>query len=352
MKKLILVSLAIIASQTSFAQEKKQFEIKNFDGMVTILGSSSNLSIQGYDGKSVIIEADQLGEHKIPEKAQGLKMVTAGGIDNTGLAATVKETTASLVTKMDKDGKPVTEDVKVLEITLSNTKNLFKNYIIKIPRKVNVVFKEDNKNWMNNTEGVISFSGLSSELDVSCYSCAIDVNDFRGNLIANNSFGKGIKVEFSELSQERVSSIRSDQGDIEVTLPSTTKANLKLNAGEGNVFTDFDLEKAAIKDSWAVRTGFRTAGTVTINSSASDDGWGASRDDLIVEGKPALAQRTPQTRISSGMKTNETPQSKFRYNTALIDRLNVERYDYTINGGGIYLSINSSFGGNIYLRKK
>lgn len=351
MKKLILVSLVVIVSHTSFSQEKKQFEVKNFDGMVTISGSSSNLSIQGYDGKSVIIEAEQIGENKIPEKAQGLKMVTAGGLDNTGMSATVRESTASLVTKTDKDGKPVTEDVKVLEITLSNPKTLFKNYVIKIPRKVNVVFKEDNSNWMNISEGVISFSGLSSELDVSCYSCAIEVSDFRGNLIANNSFGKGVKVEFAELSQERVSSIRSNQGDIEVILPSTTKANLKLNAGEGNVFTDFDLEKAVLKDSWTVRSGFRTEGAVTVNGGASD-GWGASRDGLIVEGKPAIAQRTLQTRAGSGTKIDDISQSKFRYNTALVDKLAVERYDYTINGGGIYLSINSSFGGNIYLRKK
>jgi hypothetical protein len=351
MKKLILVSLAVIASHASFAQEKKQFEVKNFDGMVSILASADNLTIQGYDGKSVIIEAEQTGELKTPEKAQGLKMVTPGGLDNTGMSATVKETTASLVTRLDKDGKPVSEDVKVLEITLTNTKNLFKNYVIKVPRKVNVVFKEDNSNWMNSQEGVISFSGLSSELDVSCQSCSIDVSDFRGNLIANNSFGKGIKVEFAELSQERISSIRAHQGDIEVILPATTKANLKLNAGQGNVYTDFDLEKAVVKDSWTVRTDFRGEGAATINSNRSD-GWGASRDDLIVEGKPVMPQKALPARSVSGTKVGDMSQSKNRYNTAILDRLSTERFDYTINGGGVYLSINSSFGGNVYLRKK
>lgn len=314
--------------------------------MISILGSSDNLKVEGYDGKNVIIEAEVVGEYKTPEKAQGLKMVTPGGVDNTGMSATVKETTNSLITGLNKEGKPLAENVRLLEITLTNTKQLFKNYVIKVPRKVNVVFKEDNRNWINNVDGVVSFSGLASELDVNCNSCFIDVSDFRGNLIANSSFGKGIKVEFTELLQERVSSIRSNQGDIEVILPSNTKANLKLNAGEGNIFTDFDLEKAVVKDSWS-GTGFGQGKTVTVIGRPSY--LTTSGEVTVLDG---TAQIFNDFQSKAGSKGEGASKALNRYNFSLTSKLNTDRYDYTINGGGVYMSVNSAFGGNIYLKKK
>lgn len=346
MKKLILLSIATLWIQFSEAQEKKQFEVKNFDGMISILAPARDISIIGHDGKNVIIEAEQIGDLKIPEKAKGLKMVTPGGLDNTGMAATVKESSMSLVTKLDSEGKPVSEEVNVLEIILSNTAKLFKSYVVKVPKNVNVKFKEDNFNWVTNSDGILTFKGLSAELEVNCNACNIDVKEFSGNLIANTSFGSNIKVDFSELSQERVTSISANQGDIEVLLPSNSKANLRINSGEGNIYTDFDLEKANTEKS-----------IFTTNGVARVDGWGSASNEVDVQNKLAQNQKELQTRATSSAKTvtgfrSSQAQSKYRFSTTLADRLNIERYDYTINGGGIYMNINSSFGGNIYLKKK
>lgn len=333
MKKLILLGATLISVHFASAQEKKQFEIKNFEGVVSITAASQNLKVQGYDGRDVIIEATQIGEVKIPEKAKGLKMLTPGGLDNTGLSATVSEGTVSMVARLGDDKKPVTEEVKVLEIMISNNKTLFENYVVKVPRKVNVVFKEDASNWMNQADGMLSFSGLSSELDVTCNTCRISVDDFKGNLIASTSFGKGINVEFAELSQDRVSSIRADQGDIEVILPASSKANLKLSAGQGNIYTDFDLEKS--------------------KKQTHADGWGTSINDntaTVVTGFNAFPARTATTTAKGNA---EMATSKNRYRAATLEqRINTKQFDYTLNGGGVYLSISSSFGGNIYLKKK
>src|SRR5690606_4372386 len=103
MKKLILLSCVLAAAHFSVAQEKKQFEVKNFKGLVNITGSANNLVIAGYNGTSVIIEAET-GEGKVPEKAAGLKMVTSGGLDNTGLNVTVEETTNKVVVSIDEKG--------------------------------------------------------------------------------------------------------------------------------------------------------------------------------------------------------------------------------------------------------
>jgi hypothetical protein len=331
MKKLILLSLTVIASQASFAQEKKQFEVKNFEGMVSIVGPSSGLTIEGHNGKNVVIVAN-VGEDKVPERASGLKLVTVNGTDNTGLAATVDEKTYKMVVKIDAQGEEIKEDVRVLSISLPNSTNLFTNYTIKIPHNVNVIFKENLEARMNSEPFVIN--SLVGDLELNCWRCDVKISKFSGNLIAN---AKTVFVQFTQLSQDKISSISSN-GDVEIVLPSEAKANLVLNSYRGNVYTDFDLTSIS---------GDEKANEFSKGFNYSNDGWGTNLEEkskaISIKGRGITEASTifPLANVASGPSFENIRTGK---------RL-VQRPTFSINGGGVTLTA-TSMGGNLYLRKK
>lgn len=335
MKKLILVSWALMAAHFSGAQEKKQYDVKNFKGLVNITGPSSGLVIEGHSGTSVIIEAES-GEGKVPEKAAGLRMVTSGGLDNTGLSATVEEETAKVVTSINEKGEETEEEIRVLNINIPNTNKLFKNYVIKVPHGLTTRFRESNGGFWSR-KGSLEVRSFEGELDVNCSGCNLDISGFSGNIVASNSYGGATRIEFSKLAQDKVTSINAD-GDLEVILPGDTKANLKMSSDRGNVYTDFDLKKAEDKT-----TDRNSLASITVVGSPS---------------APAAVRSTGQGRyfVESGAITVNTPDRQLsdRLRLASVSAIRgrrLDHYDYTINDGGVYVSI-SSYSGNVYLKKK
>lgn len=331
MKKLILVSWAVMAAHFSFAQEKKQYEVKNFKGLVNITGPSSGLIIEGYAGNSIIIEAEG-GEGKVPEKATGLRMVTAGGLDNTGISATVDEETAKIVTSINEKGEEKEEEVRILNINIPNANRLFKNYVVKVPHGLTTRFRENtDSDW--GKKGALEIRSFEGELDVNCSGCNLNVTGFSGNIIASNSYGGSTKIEFVKLAQDKITSINAD-GELEVVMPASTKANLKMSSVRGNVYTDFDLKKPAEK---------------TVKEPL---------EPVTVVGAPAAVRSTVEGYyyVDSGAITINTAGRGSNKVSALASvsaakRRRLDRYDYTINDGGVYVSI-TSYNGNIYLKKK
>lgn len=329
MKKLILVFWALAATHVSLAQEKKQFEVKNFKGLVNITGPANNLVITGYNGNAVIIEAEA-GEGKVPEKAAGLKMVTSGGLDNTGLNVTVEETTNRVVVSIDEKGKEVEEEIQVLNINIANANKLFKNYVVKVPHGLITRFRESSPDIWGN-KGSLKIQSFEGELDVTCAECNLEVSEFSGNIVASNSSYQGAtRIEFSKLAQDKISSIHAS-GEVEVILPASTAANLNLSSQRGNIYTDFDLRKVE-----------KAAGIM----------------EVTVVGRPAAVRSADDGRsfiVESGSVTlNTASRPSERLAVASVSaakRRNSKQYDYTLNGGGVYMSITSS-GGDIYLKKK
>ncbi len=331
MKKLILVSWAVMAAHFSGAQEKKQYEVKNFKGLVNITGPSSGLIIEGYAGNSIVIEAEG-GEGKVPEKATGLRMVTAGGLDNTGISATVDEETAKIVTSINEKGEEKEEEVRILNINIPNANRLFKNYVVKVPHGLTTRFRENtDSDW--GKKGALEIRSFEGELDVNCSGCNLNVTGFSGNIIASNSYGGSTRIEFTQLAQDKITSINAD-GELEVIMPASTKANLKMSSVRGNVYTDFDLKKA-------------------VEKTGKD-----ALEPVTVVGAPAAVRSTVEGYyyVDNGAITINTAGRASNKVSALASvsaakRRRLDRYDYTINDGGVYMSI-TSHNGNIYLKKK
>ncbi|MCC6537324.1 MAG: DUF4097 family beta strand repeat protein [Bryobacterales bacterium] len=139
--------------------------------------------------------------------------------------------------------------------------------------------------------GNIVVEGINGEIDVNNLNGNITIRDVGGAVVAHTLNGKLIAV-LNSVTAGRPMSFSTLNGDVDVTLPASVKANLKMKSDNGDVYTDFE---------------------VTLTPSS-----------------------TPQ----SG-----TRDSKGRY------RLRSDRTTYaTINGGGPDFSF-TTLNGNLYIRK-
>jgi DUF4097 and DUF4098 domain-containing protein YvlB len=69
----------------------------------------------------------------------------------------------------------------------------------------------------------------------------ISATKMRGSVIANTTNGD-VVVELLEADADTPMSFTSFNGDVEVTLPASIKATLHMQTGQGDIYTDFDVQ--------------------------------------------------------------------------------------------------------------
>jgi hypothetical protein len=150
--------------------------------------------------------------------------------------------------------------------------------------------------------GEISVEGVNGSVDVNNVNGAIRISDVGGPVIAHATNGR-VTATLRQMASDKPMSFTSFNGNVDVTVPASAKATLKLRSDRGDVYTDFDVQTTAPPPS---------------SSSRDND------------------QRRSGARDAQGTA---------RY------RLDVDRAIYgTINGGGADFELRT-FNGNIYLRK-
>lgn len=82
--------------------------------------------------------------------------------------------------------------------------------------------------------------GFSSDIEAKTNHGDIRIEKVTGPLILENSHGNTYVI-FSEVSQKSPISIVNSIGDIDITLPSDTNADIELSVRGGDLYTDHDL---------------------------------------------------------------------------------------------------------------
>lgn len=155
------------------------------------------------------------------DKRKGLTAIYPGGKDNSnGFGFAIKKEGSTLI-------------VKDLKSTIQGQK-----VDIKLPKNIDVVVDADEL-------GDVYVEGFSSEIEVETTAGKIDVKKVTGPVTLHSSIGN-INVDFSNVNQSSPITISSSASEIDVTLPSNTKASLDMKTN-GTVYTNFDL-KAPEKD--------------------------------------------------------------------------------------------------------
>jgi DUF4097 and DUF4098 domain-containing protein YvlB len=100
---------------------------------------------------------------------------------------------------------------------------------------------------MNHFGSNVSISGIEGNIRVKSKSSAVRLKDINGSVEAS-SVGGDINVEFAQLSQANPSTFKVVGSTIDVILPASTKADIRMKSVSGEIYTDFDLDTGDTKD--------------------------------------------------------------------------------------------------------
>lgn len=218
MKTSIIALFILFTSGILSAQEYKIAVQNTKEGRVILKDFSGSLPIEGYSGNEIIITSTA-GSVTPPEKAKGLKPIFPAGTDNSGIGLDVQKT----------------DDLITITCLLPFTQN--GEYKIRIPENLSVELSSGCER--NNN---IEIKGMKNEIDIeNCHD--VKLNDVTGPLVLSTIAGN-IDVTYINMNTTKASSINSISGDIDITLPVKTAANLELSVISGAIYSDFDFSES------------------------------------------------------------------------------------------------------------
>lgn len=327
MIKFCSIILFLVICTSVCAQEYSLDLPEGKDMTVKIDNVVAVLQIEGRSGNKMTVEA--AGLKPPPEKAEGLRALKRTGLDNTGLALNILEYDDMIVISGGSSEQEL-------------------SYQIDLPSDVNLVVTNswcyDRKDFSNNKD--LTVRNISGEIEIYSMGGKVDLVDVTGPVVAKADNGE-LNIVFSELRQESPISLISSNGDIDVTVPASSKATFKLAAGVGEIYTDLDLEKLEEEPK-----------ELSTFDKSDLKIYSYEKDKLItvpeVYVRPRISSSDILFRMISDKKLNGTTVLKASdlYSTALLYGGLLGSYDYkgTLNGGGVEISIRAQ-NGNLYLRK-
>ena len=180
---------------------------------------SGGITVKGYAGKDVIVEAVTHAEDGEDEedsdsatKRKGLKR-----IPNSSTGLTIEE-----------------DDNTVFVSNSGRWGSRRIDLNIQVP--VNCSMKLSTVN-----EGDIDVSGVKGELDINNTNGSVTLKDIAGSVVAHALNGN-ILVTMPSVNADKPMSFSSLNGEIDVTFPSTLKANLQIDDDQGEIYSDFDMQ--------------------------------------------------------------------------------------------------------------
>ena len=208
-------------------------------------------------------------------------------------------------------GLTVTEDDNIVSVSAPAPFGNV-NVVVLVPASTSVMLRTING-------GEVSVEGLTGSIDVNNVNGSIRLTDVGGAVIAHATNGQ-VTATLRQIVAGSPMSFTSFNGNVDVTLPASAKANLKMRSDRGDVYTDFDVQ--------------------TVPAPR-----GQAKDATPTPQTPATPQARRGGDRSRDRDANANPNPNPRY------RIDFDRSIYgTVNGGGPDFELRT-FNGNIYLRK-
>jgi hypothetical protein len=111
------------------------------------------------------------------------------------------------------------------------------SFDIEVPARTNLKLKTVNG-------GDILVENVEGDLDVSNVNGAITLNSVAGSVMAGTTNGS-VRATLTRVTDQKEMAFTSLNGAVDVTLPSTTKANLRMRSDNGDIYSDFDVALAS-----------------------------------------------------------------------------------------------------------
>lgn len=179
-----------------------------------------DITVRGHSGAEVIVESAPSSRpqrsrprRRAPEEVEGLKRIDLGN------AAALN----------------IEEHENVVTIT-SRAPARDANVLVSVPQNTGLRLKTMN--------GEIVVEKVRGEIEVTSHNGEVRMSALEGSVVAHSLNGD-VVVSMDRLEPKPMS-FSTMNGNIDVTLPPDTKANLKLRNDHGEVYTDFEMKLESV----------------------------------------------------------------------------------------------------------
>ncbi len=216
-----IIGLLLIAGAIAFAQQATAdratvpFSDPSKPGLVEAYTHNGALTVKGYSGKEVIVEAkvreSRIEEkEEVPAKARGMQRISAS---RTGLV--------------------IEEENNEMEVHVTAYDNTV-DLIIQVPFKTSLKLA-------SHENGDIVVENVTGEIEATSHEGGVTLKKISGSAVVH-AFDGSIMVDFDQMDPGKPMSFASYDGDIDVTFPAAFKANVKMRTQEGEIYSDFEVD--------------------------------------------------------------------------------------------------------------
>ncbi len=208
-------------------------------GTVEVDISEGSITVRGYEGKDVIIDA-RWRERVLTKEEKEEAAALAGEeveLDEEELArkkAQAEKAKGMKAIEVESMGLTIEEGENVIRVNAQEGKRAV-DLLIQVP------FSTSLRLSCRDDERGVTVDRVDGEIEVNTSDGPIILNNVSGPVVADSSDGE-IKAVFGKVTPGKPMSFSAMDGDIDITLPFDVKASLKMKTEEGKIFSDFDVQ--------------------------------------------------------------------------------------------------------------
>lgn len=131
-------------------------------------------------------------------------------------------------------GFEITEERNEIKIESTSMRGGAASLEIRVPLRTNLELGSVNG-------GTITVENVEGELEIENVNGAVVLTNVAGSVVANSQNG-GVTATLSRVMADKPMAFSSFNGKVDVTLPPSLKANLRMRSDNGDIFTDFDVQ--------------------------------------------------------------------------------------------------------------
>lgn len=232
MKRMMMIMMAMVVTGATYAQE---YKVAKSTGTLEIR-EVNNVTIEGSAGNEIVFTT-RGRNHDDDERAKGLRTLSASGLeDNTGLGL-------SVVTNGDK--------IEVQQLKKMDGPDV----TIKIPKGVKVYYSHTSPHGDD-----IDIKNFDGEVEVTTVHNGVNLTNTTGPLNIKTVHGD---IEATLNANQRTSArLVSVHGHVDVGMPVTMKANLRLGTSWGEILVDPDFKIQIDKTGNFIKYSDKVSGTL------------------------------------------------------------------------------------------
>ncbi len=210
---LLLFGAACLMAQTQSADKVSvPFSNPERAGHVEAGLVHGSITVKGYAGKEVVIEATTRSKRLSGSRDSGKGMIRLTQVA-TGLTVTEENNEMSIGTS---------SHMRAVDLH------------IQVPRNTSLEVSTVN-------EGDILIENIQGEVEAHNVNGEIKILNVSGAVVSNTTNGD-VTVKLNKVTPDKPMSFVSFNGDVDVTLPASVAADLKLKSERGEIYSDFEIE--------------------------------------------------------------------------------------------------------------